>query len=554
MFKSILICPDSVPNFLGMFDTTIAPTLLYYAYIPIVIIILLFSLYIAIKDDNSKRSKYLLILALSFSILLLNEVVQWIAVSSNIVYFSWQISAFLQFFVTLSVLCFSYNFLLGSVPTKLKIFGFFLSLPILVLLPTNLNITTFYLSSCQPGFSYYLWGYLYFLEIISVLGAIIIGYKAYKKKSTTGKFSNEIKQVLCVTIATVILLLIFTITNIAGDATLVYEINLFGPIGMVLFVSFISYIIVKFKAFNIKLLGAQALVWSLVIIIGAEFFFIQSDVNKILTAITLVISAWLGLIIVRSVKREVAAKEALAIANEKLKELDKLKSEFVSLATHQIRAPLSAIKGYLSEVFEGDFGPVSKEIEKPLQVVFQSTENLVQIVGDFLNISRIESGSMKYELAPVNLKQVVEETVKDVKPNLDRADLELQMDIPEGNYNVYADIGKVKQVIGNLIDNSMKYTPKGSIKISLTSNEQTQKVLFAINDTGIGISAEVLPKLFQKFTRAKGANEVNIIGTGLGLYVAKLMIEGQAGRIWAESPGAGKGSTFYMELPIAHVS
>jgi signal transduction histidine kinase len=241
-------------------------------------------------------------------------------------------------------------------------------------------------------------------------------------------------------------------------------------------------------------------------------------------------------------------------ANTRLKELDQLKSEFVSLATHQIRAPLSAIKGYLSEIFEGDFGPLSKELEKPLQTVYQSTENLVNIVGDFLNISRIDQDKMKYELAPLDLKQVINELLKELKPNLDRVGLEMKFEAPEDNYEVYADIGKIKQVIGNLVDNAIKYTPHGSIKISLTSNSKTQKVLFAISDTGVGIPAEVIPKLFQKFTRAEGANKVNIIGTGLGLYVAKMMIEGQGGRIWAESPGAGKGSTFYVELPIAHVS
>jgi signal transduction histidine kinase len=340
-----------------------------------------------------------------------------------------------------------------------------------------------------------------------------------------------------------------------------FNIEPYGLFGMIIFMTLLAYIIVKFKAFNTKLLATQALVWALVVLIGSEFLFIQSDINKALTAITLVIAAWLGLIIVRSVKKEIAQKEhiekiaqELEKANIKLKELDQLKSEFVSLATHQIRAPLSAIKGYISEVFEGDFGQYSKEIEKPLQIIFQSTENLVHIVGDFLNISRIEQGTMKYELAPLDLKQVTSEIIRELQPNLDRAGLELKFEAPEGNYEVYADIGKIKQVIGNLIDNSMKYTPHGSIKISLSSDFKTQKVLFAISDTGIGIPAEVIPKLFQKFIRAKGANEVNIIGTGLGLYVAKLMIEGQQGRIWAESPGAGKGSTFYVELPVAHVS
>ena len=234
--------------------------------------------------------------------------------------------------------------------------------------------------------------------------------------------------------------------------------------------------------------------------------------------------------------------------NQNSQEDDRLKSEFISLTVHQIRAPLSTIKGYVSEIFEGDFGPYSKELEKPLQIISQSTENLVHIVGDFLNISHIESGKMKYELADFDLKPLVAEVVDGFKHNLERAGLEMTIDAPESEYKVHADAEKMKQIVWNLLDNSIKYTPKGNIKVSL--KKEGQKVLLSINDTGIGIPLEVLPKLFQKFCRAENIKEVSVVGTGLSLHVAKLMMEGQNGRVWAESPGVGQGSTFYVELPV----
>jgi signal transduction histidine kinase len=242
-------------------------------------------------------------------------------------------------------------------------------------------------------------------------------------------------------------------------------------------------------------------------------------------------------------------------ANAHLKEIDKLKSEFVSLATHQIRAPLTAIKGYLSEIFEGDFGPYPKELADPLNTIMRSNENLINIVGDFLNISRIEQGRMVYEFSTFDLGKITEEVGGEIKPNVDRAKLQLTMDITPGhNYMISADIGKTKQIIGNLIDNAIKYTKTGWIKATVSTVANTGAVRVAISDSGVGITPETMPKLFQKFSRATDANKTNVIGTGLGLYVVKTMVEAQHGKVWAESQGAGKGSTFIVEFPAVHGS
>ena len=121
------------------------------------------------------------------------------------------------------------------------------------------------------------------------------------------------------------------------------------------------------------------------------------------------------------------------------------------------------------------------------------------------------------------------------------------MEAAEGNYFVYADQGKISQVIGNIIDNALKYTPAGSIKVSLSSADGRVKITVA--DTGVGLEAEDISRLFEKFIRADGAGNVNYSGTGLGLYVAKQMVEAHQGKIWMESPGKNKGSTFFVELP-----
>ena len=538
---------QSCYNFINGNPTIV--TMVLYTHIPSIIIALSIGLLVLIKN-RSLLSKILFVITVLFSIWVLTDLIVWLSTNSTLIMMAWSL-----FWVTTGMIAtfsfyFFYVFLHKKDLSLLKKSILFTPLlPIIFLTPTILNLINFDLINCEAKENIFLFPYYFTLGGLAILGILILLILSWRKIEKTFR-----REAVLMTVGIESFLIAFYSLSAISSYFNNYNIEFYGLFGMVIFMAFLAYMIVKFKEFNVKMLATQALVWALIILIGSQFLFIQNNTNKILTAVTLVISGWLGLTIIRSVKKEIEAKEALAVANIRLKELDQLKSEFVSLATHQIRAPLSAIKGYLSEVFEGDFGPISKELEKPLQIVFQSTENLVHIVGDFLNISRIEQGKMKYELTPLDLKQVVEDTVKGLKPNLERSKLQLEMNIPNGTYGVYADAGKIREVVGNLIDNSMKYTPHGSIKISLTTNTEKQKVLFAISDTGIGIPAEVLPKLFQKFTRAKGANEVNIIGTGLGLYVAKLMIEGQGGRIWAESPGAGKGSTFYVELPVAHVS
>ncbi len=553
---------------------TVNVSLIYYSHIPVAVISLVLGVAIFVKSKNL-MSKIFLALTATFSLWSVFSLITWTSYNSISYMFFWSFFGILIALISILCLYFTFVFINNrDVHLLTKIIWLILLLPILVISPTKYNLPTFDGVWCIPTENSYFNYYYYFFGVAAFIGVLIIFIKKYRSSVLDKKNILFVIGMEC-------FLFMFLSTDFLASYLVDngyitnYDIAPYGLFGMVIFIAFLSYIIVKFKSFNVKMFGAQALIFALIALIGSEFFFITTNTNRILTAITLVITGFIGINLMRSVKKEITQREKiedlatkleksnaglekansrLADANDKLKELDQLKSEFVSLATHQIRAPLSAIKGYLSEVFEGDFGPINKELEKPLQIVFQSTENLVHIVGDFLNISRIEQGKMKYELAPLDMKNLVEETIKELKPNLDRAGLELKTEIPEGHHEVYADAGKVKQVIGNLIDNSMKYTPKGSIKVSLSTNEKTQKVLFAISDTGIGIAPEVMPKLFQKFSRAKNANEVNIIGTGLGLYVAKLMIEGQSGRIWAESPGAGKGSTFYVELPVAHVS
>jgi signal transduction histidine kinase len=243
-------------------------------------------------------------------------------------------------------------------------------------------------------------------------------------------------------------------------------------------------------------------------------------------------------------------------ANVRLTELDRQKSEFVSFATHQLRAPLTAMKGYGSLLLEGDMGELPKEAREGVRRIFDSTNTLVSIVDDYLNITRIELGTMKYAFDKIDLKDLIDDVLAELAPTISKAPVSFSFTAEETgrDYWMTADRDKLKQVIVNLIDNSLKYTPSGKIEATLSFDKAKHKFVFKVKDTGIGIAPEVLPRLFQKFSRAGNANKTNIRGTGLGLFVAKQMIEAHQGTIRAESPGEGKGSTFIVEFePLAKV-
>lgn len=308
------------------------------------------------------------------------------------------------------------------------------------------------------------------------------------------------------------------------------------------FVIATAYSIYRHKLFNIKDIVTLFIALALTIVTFIEIVFADTAALVIFRVSIFILVLIFSIQLIRNMFN-------LEFANDRLKELDQLKSEFVSLATHQIRAPLTAIKGYVSLIQEGDYGQVNPEVQKALGVVMDSTNNLVTIVGDFLDVSRIEQGRMKYDISDFDLQELAAEVANEYKPNIEKKGLEFNYSFFKGkNYIVHADRGKIKQVIGNVLDNSIKYTPKGKIEMSVAVVADKARVRIA--DTGVGIKPETMPKLFQKFSRAEDANRTNILGTGLGLYVAHNMMEAMSGRIWAESAGEGKGSQFYVELAV----
>lgn len=239
---------------------------------------------------------------------------------------------------------------------------------------------------------------------------------------------------------------------------------------------------------------------------------------------------------------------ALADANQQLQALDKVKSEFLSIASHQLYTPLTALRGYISMLVEGDFGELSEQQKPIMDILSTSAERLIRLIRDLLDISRIESGRFELNLQPVDMVKMTDELMQSLYPNAVVKGLTLSFqDPPKGLPKVIGDEQRLRQVMLNFIDNAIKYTTKGWVKVSVSQDKDN--VVFSVSDSGKGITAEEIPRLFHKFSRVGGASRFHTEGTGLGLYVAKQVVQEHKGDVLIESPGVGKGSTFSMRLP-----
>jgi hypothetical protein len=333
----------------------------------------------------------------------------------------------------------------------------------------------------------------------------------------------------------------------------------FSLFGMAILIIFIGVLVTQFKSFKVGLLTSQALVVSLVILVSSQLTITQNRTSVVLTLLTLVLTAAAGLVLNRSVLAEVKQRQKieslaqdLEKANTRLTELDKQKSEFVSIASHQLRSPLTAIRGYASMLSEGSFGKLPEKAQESAERISESAKLMAMSIEDFLNVSRIESGNMKYNLSDFNLKDQVDHICDDLRPEAMKQGLILlfRSDL-KSRAIISADIGKVVQIIHNLVNNSIKYTKKGSISVFMRDDIKLKRIYIDIIDTGVGMSEATIDKLFNKFSRADNANAVNVSGTGLGLFVALKMAEAMGGNISAHSEGDGKGSRFTIEMPLS---
>ncbi len=445
------------------------------------------------------------------------------------------------------------------------------------------------------------------IVLLVLLTKFIISYIKIKSHTEREKIRLFFTGLILVTVINVIVQVV--IRNIVGSD----EYYRFGNYSVIIFVGYTAYAIIKHQLFNIKVILTEVGVAIVNIAILEQIFLPRNSWQVFINVILLLIVAYGSYVLVKSVIWEIKQKEELqklstdlAHANEHLKELDKMKTEFVSLASHELLTPVSAIEGYLSMMLDEHLAKVDDPTAaRYLDRIYRSSKRLARLISDMLNISRIEEGRLLVEKKDIDLSELIKQVIDEIKfkaeemkqtvifdngksEALNPKSETISNDQKEAKWMTYGDPDKIKEVIVNLIGNSIKYSANpGEIKVivkkvptvvvqstwqkieddikerplddqeAITSAVNPhfkeivgpEQLLISVKDQGIGIPRDELPRLFKKFHRVGDYSTAESQGTGLGLYISRALVELHHGRIWADSEGPSKGSTFTFSLP-----
>jgi signal transduction histidine kinase len=307
-----------------------------------------------------------------------------------------------------------------------------------------------------------------------------------------------------------------------------------GGLFMIPFIGFTAYAIFKHKLFNVKNIITAVFTFLLCLVTLVEVVF-AADLSEMLLRIAVFfVSLMISVMLVKNTFE-------IEAANEK-------KAEFMSFASHELRLPITDIKSCAELFLEGGMGRLGPDVKDGVQKILVLADGALALIARYLNKAKMELGQFTYFIEPFDLGKTVSQAVENVQANAEQKGIFVTYKPAKGAaYDVKADESKVKEVIGYVLDNAVKFTKLGGVLVTVT--EDKKRALIKIADTGSGITAEMMPLLFKKFS--KDDEQKNIMGSGLGLHLSKMFIEAMKGRIWAESQGENRGTQFYIELPKA---
>lgn len=382
-------------------------------------------------------------------------------------------------------------------------------------------------------------------------------------------------------------LLIFAALNIVFNVILPVFLNIYqyyelGNYSVIFLLGFSAYAIVKKELFGIKVILTQALILSLVILLlWQSIIAIPNWLEFSWKFILFLLFVMFGVFLVNSVKREIQqreeiqnlnkelekayafekkAKEAVSRAfdvekkaNEELQKLDKVKNDFLLTTQHDLRKPLTSVKWFLDMLMKGMLGKQTKKTLEGARNVQISVDDSIEEVNDFLDMAQFQMGKAGITLKPaVDVLPILERVAAKMKMRAEQNEVSFTFEKPDKPVLVDADPVKFKAALSNVVDNSIKYSPKGKVDmtVSLTNGDKT--VLITVKDNGIGIPKEKIKSIFEAmFERTEDAKRTTSMGKGIGLPLSTEIIKNHNGKIWAESEGEGKGSTFFVELPVS---
>ena len=575
--NAIILCNYNNPQYLIISEKV--PSLVYYSHLPITIMSLIVGIYLFSKNIKGIANQIVLIATIIFSIWVFLDSIFWASNRSDVIMFVWAIQILIEPLIHLSILYLLY------VLTYKKDLNFYFKLilltiylPIIILAPTKYILTSFNIETCLSQETIYSY-YSYLIESIYTLILICIGIMKYKLEND----KKRREEIIYLTLGMAILLLAFSWGAIVGSFTENWNLAQFGLFGMPIFLSLLLYTIIKYKSFPLPLIGRNVLVFTLWILIGSLIIIPDIDTNHIITGITFIISLIIGIILIRSTRREVtqlkhisSLASSLETLNSSLsdkvkdqtqeitrayelekkakRELEKwsdTKDQFIMIAQHNLRIPVTNINNKLKSIFSLDQKEISKEVREILNDTNTSIDHLARIADDFKDIARLKIGSQILKLNSASIKPLILEILQELKIDIENMNLTVAYPTDDGDWpNLKIDSNKIRDVLLVIIENAIRYNIKnGKIEIKTQTDKNIFKII--IENTGVGISLKEKENLLNRtFYRGKYAQTVNPTGMGIGLSVSRSIIEAHHGTITINSDGENMGARVILTLPV----
>jgi signal transduction histidine kinase len=466
----------------------------------------------------------------------------WASERVDYIMFAWASLIYLDVLIYIFTYVFVFYYLFKKeLPVSNTVFLFILFLPIIFLAPTKLNLVGFDFTNCdREAIEGPLWLYAYFVELVMVGLIILAGIKSIIKV----KDKVQISKNILITLGALLFLLSFSFGNIFGSFALDWSIAQYGLFGMPIFIGVLAYLVAKHGAFNTNILPTQVLVIGLWILTMSLFFLQSISLVRAIVIFNLLLVSIMGFFLIKSVKSEVAARHNLQKANEQQESL-------MRFINHQVKGFLTRSRLIFDALKNDEYGKLSPEAKKLVDVGFDTNTQAVQMVKSLLDASNLQDGTVNYQHVNFDFRALVSDLVGQLKQTAESKGLNLNVQIDSSKeMMVNGDLTHLAQAVRNLIENSIQYTNAGAVTVSLNTTPD-KKVIFKVEDTGLGLSEEDKKVLFKQGGRGEEAQRRNVNSTGYGLYITYKIVKDHNGSIKASSAGRDKGSTFEVILPLA---
>lgn len=579
MIDDILKCGWDDSKLLIFSDNIFSP-LIYYSHLSSIIITTLIGSYLFIRNPRSPYALILFVISCVFCIWVFSDLVLWANESIKNIMFFWSLTIIsepiLYALILIFILIYSSKKGLSRYEGLIIII---LLLPTIILAPTNHGIIGFNLTNCNrevvEGWLVY---YGFFIECIYSIWVIFSIVRYYRCSQGLEK-----SEIIKVGTSTSIFLLIFLISNIIGSLTSNWSIAQYGIFSMPIFFLLISSTVSDLKSVKISVMETKILIFSQIILVISLLFIQSLDIMRVVIVITTAIFTILGRYIILYIKNEVeqnnrisrlvskistlnsslstqVAEQTKEIylsynlekkARRELEKLNETKDQFVSIAQHNLRIPITSINNRLNNIVSGKYGEINPEISKVLMEAIDSSNNLTNIANDFKDIAKLKAGSQILNLSTASLLPILESVLQELKIDIEQKKIRVSYPTNPNDWPiVHIDVNKIREVLIVIIENAIKYNIIGGT-IHISNIVEVNNLIITIENSGIGITTEEKENILNhSFYRSNRAKDVNPTGMGIGLSVSRSVVEAHHGTLNIESKGRECGATVTVSLPL----